>query len=91
MLFLDIWEKSHKSSALDGCFDRSLLLCGQARALATHYATVRIHELLEQVDVLVVYVLDVILSQNVCHIVLNLERNVVRINIIFRVINAWSC
>lgn len=89
-LLLDVRQKPHKSRAFDRRFHSTLLLCGEAGSLATHYATVRIYELLEQVDILVVYVLDVILCQNVCHIFC-LERNVVRINIIFRVINARSC
>src|SRR5262245_34038932 len=93
-LLLDVRQKSHEPSAFYGCFYRSLLLCGKAGSLATHYAAMRIYELLEQIYVLIVDVLDIILRQNIRHTMIVLERNVVRINIVFRVINArassWS-
>ncbi len=90
VLLLNVRQESHESGSLHCCLHSTLLLGGEAGSLASHYATVRIYELLEQIDVLIVHVLDIILSQNVCHMNV-LERYIVRIYIVFRVINAGSC
>jgi hypothetical protein len=50
---------------------------------------VRIYKLLEQIVIFVVDVLDIILSKNICHKYC-LEWDVVGINVVFRVIDAWS-
>ncbi|MEN9413654.1 MAG: hypothetical protein RLZZ342_741 [Candidatus Parcubacteria bacterium] len=66
-LFLNVREKPHKAGALYRLFYHALLLARKARALVAYHATMRVYELLEQIDVLVVYVLNVVLSENVVH------------------------
>lgn len=92
ILLLHVWEKAHEAGTLDGGLDCTLLTRGELGAAATHHAAVRIDELLEQVNIFVVDVLYVVLSQNV-HIFLILyfffyflERDVVGIDVFFRVI-----
>ena len=64
-LLLDEGQKPHEARAFDGGFDGALLLRREIRSLPAHHASVRIDELLEEVDILVVDVLDVILRQYV--------------------------
>ena len=64
-LLLNERQEAHEASALDCGFDGALLLGCELTLGAAHDATVRIDELLEQVHVLVVYVLNVILCENV--------------------------
>ena len=67
-LLLNIRKKAHEARALHCCFYRALLLGGEAGALTTHDAAVRIDELLEKIDIFVVDVSDVILGKNVGHV-----------------------
>lgn len=88
-LLLDIGQKSHKSSTLYCLFDCTLLLRGQVGFLTIHDAAVRIDEILQEIDILVVDVLNVILREYVViHIFVCLKWDVVWVYIIFRVINA---
>lgn len=64
-LFLNEGKEAHEASALDRGFDGSLLLGGESALFAAHDATVRIDELLQEVDVFVIDVLNVILRENV--------------------------
>ena len=65
ILLLDEGQKPHKARPLDSGFDCTLLFGGEPALGASHDATVRIDELLEQVDVFVVDVLNVILREDV--------------------------
>ena len=73
VLFLHVRKQSHEASALDGCFDLALLFGREIRLGAAHDAAVRVDELLEQVDVFVIDVLDIVLGQNVIHILVRKE------------------
>ncbi len=66
-LLLDVGQKPHEAGAFDRLFYRALLLGGEAATLSRHDAAVRIHELLEQIDVFVIDMLNIILCENVCH------------------------
>ena len=55
------------ASTLNRRLYRALLLGREARALATHDATVRVDELFQEIDVFVVDVADVILCKDICH------------------------
>lgn len=72
-LLLDEREEGHETCALYSSFYGPLLLGGETALGASHDATVRIDELLEQVDIFVVDVLDVILCEYVCHMILYLN------------------
>ncbi len=61
ILSLDVGQKSHVSSALNGLFDGTLLLCRESRALAADDASMRIDELLEYIDVFIVYITNICL------------------------------
>lgn len=69
-LFLDVRQKPHEASALYRLFHHALLLCRETALAAIHNATMRIDEVLQEIDILVVDVLNVVLRQNVirCHI-----------------------
>ena len=62
---MDEREKAHEASSLDRRFHCTLLLGGQPGALAGQNATMRIDELFQEVDILVVDVLNIILGKNV--------------------------
>jgi len=64
-LFLYEREEAHEARTFDRGFDGTLLLGGQAAFLAAHDATVRIDELLQEVDIFVIDVLNVILREDV--------------------------
>ena len=64
-LLLHVREQAHESRSFDRRFHGPLLFCGQAGALAAHYAPVRINKLLQQVNVFVVNVLYVILRKDI--------------------------
>ena len=63
---MDVREERHEARALYRLFDCALLLGGEASALSVHHTSVRVHELLEEVDIFVVDVPDVILCEDVC-------------------------
>ena len=65
---MHVREESHEARALDRRFDGTLLLGGESSALAAHHAAVRVDELFQEIDILVVDVLDIILREYVCHI-----------------------
>ena len=67
-LFLHVRKQSHESCALDCGLDGALLLGGEPPSLAADHAAVRIDELLQEINVFVVDVLDIILSENIRHI-----------------------
>ena len=67
-LFLNVRKQAHKSSALYCRLDCTLLLGGESCALARNHTAVRIDELLQEVHIFVVYVLNIILCEYVCHI-----------------------
>ncbi len=62
---MDEREESHEAGAFDGGFDGTLLLGSEPALLAAHDATVRVDELLQEIDIFVVDVADVILRENV--------------------------
>ena len=66
-LLLDIGQKPHEAGAFDCGFHGSLLLGGEASALAALDAAVRIDELAQEINVFVIDVSDVILCENVGH------------------------
>jgi len=68
ILLLHVREESHEAGTFDGLLNRALLLGSEARALAAHDAAVRVHELLEKLNVFVIDVADIILREDVCHI-----------------------
>lgn len=88
---MDEWEEPHEARAFDRGFDGALLLGGESALAAAHDAAVRIDELLQKVDVFVVDVLNVILCENVVrHTYIHLKRNIVGINVVFRVLDTCS-
>ena len=66
-LLLDERKQSHQSSALYREIDCALLFASEVDAALRLDAAVGVDELLEEVDVLVVDVLNVILGQDVIH------------------------
>jgi hypothetical protein len=64
-LFLNVRQKRHEAGALYRCLDSALLLGGKTTSLSTQDASVRIDELLQEVDVFVIDVLDIVLRKNV--------------------------
>ncbi len=64
-LLLDKGQKPHEPRSLDGGFDGALLLGGEAALSAAHDAAMRINELLQEVDIFVIDMLNIILSQNI--------------------------
>ena len=84
-LLLNVREKTHETSALDRLLDSTLLFGGEPRTLAVHDPSVRIDELLQEINVFIIDVPDVILCEYIRHM---LERDVVGIYIIFRIIDA---
>ena len=63
----DVWKESHEASTLYSCFNCTLLFGSESTALAADHAAVRIYELLQEFNILVVDMLDVILCEYVCH------------------------
>ena len=61
-LFLYVWEQTHKSCTLHGCLYGALLTSGKLCATTAHHATMRIDELLQEIDIFVIEMLYVILS-----------------------------
>ena len=55
----DIWEESHKPSPLDRSRQRTLMCCGKERSLTRKYASVRVKEALQKLDIFVVDMFDV--------------------------------
>ena len=64
-LLLDEGKESHEACPLDGGLDGTLLFRRKVLSLPPEHASVRIDELLEEVDILVVDVLDIILREYV--------------------------
>ena len=89
-LLLDVRKKSHEARSLDRCLDGTLLLGSETASLAADHAAMRVDELFQQIDIFVIDVLNIILSEYICHIILVtlLKRYIVRIDIFLRVIDA---
>lgn len=64
-LLLHVREQSHESRTFDRGLYGTLLASGQLAATAAHDATVRVDELLEQIDIFVVDMLNVVLGEDV--------------------------
>ncbi|KKW23351.1 MAG: hypothetical protein UY67_C0024G0025 [Candidatus Kaiserbacteria bacterium GW2011_GWA2_52_12] len=67
LLFLHVGEQAHEAGAFDRRVYRALLLGGKAALCARDDASVRIDELLQEIDIFVIDVLNIILCEDVGH------------------------
>ncbi len=62
---MNVRKQAHEAGALYGGLHCTLLLGGEPRALAAQDATMRIDELLQEIDVFVINVSNVVLREDV--------------------------